>query len=83
MTMTKKGLIRDGEGCMEVRSGAARFDVAVQAESIQRAVSFAQKRYFKGSLKVRFPLEPESCFGVDRLARRGIVGIEDRARVAA
>ena len=68
---------------IEVRSGPFRFDVAVQAESIQRAVRFAQKRYSKGSVKVRFPIEPESCFVVDRLARRGVVGIEDRARVAA
>jgi hypothetical protein len=30
---------------MEVRSGAARFDVGVQAESIQRAVSFVEHYY--------------------------------------
>ena len=68
---------------MEVRSGAARFHVGVQAECIQQAVSFVQKRYSKGSLKVRFPIEPESFFAEDRLARRGIVSLELPARVAA
>jgi hypothetical protein len=68
---------------IEVRSGAAHFDVTVQAESIQRALSFVQERYSKGSVKVRFPIEPESFFVEDRLAPRGIVGLEDRARVAA
>ena len=68
---------------MEVRSGAARFDVAVQAESIQRAVSFVKERYSKASVKVRFPIEPESFFVEDRTAQKGIVGIELPARVAA
>jgi hypothetical protein len=30
---------------MEVRSGAVRFDVGVQAESIQRTVSFVERYY--------------------------------------
>ena len=68
---------------VEVRSGAARFDVGVQAESIQRALSFVQERYSKGSVKVRFPIEPESFFVEDLTATRGIVSLEDRARVAA
>jgi hypothetical protein len=68
---------------VEVCSGATRFDVAVRAESIQRAVSFVQERYPKGSVKVKFPIEPESFFVEDRLARRGIVGLELPARVAA
>jgi hypothetical protein len=69
---------------IEVRSGAARFDVAVQAESIQRAVSFARGRYPKASVKVGFPIEPESFFVEDPpTARRGIVGLEPPARVAA
>jgi hypothetical protein len=68
---------------MEVRSGAAHFDVAVQAESIQRAVSFGKERYSKGSVKVKFPIEPESFFLEDPTARRGIVGLGLTARVAA
>jgi hypothetical protein len=68
---------------MEVRSGAARFDVGVQAESIQRAVSFVEERYSKGSVKVMFPIEPESFFVKDPAAQTGIVGLESPARVAA
>jgi hypothetical protein len=68
---------------IEVRSGAARFDVAVQAESIQRAVSFVKERYSKGSVKVKIPIEPESFFVEDRLARSGIVGLVHPARAAA
>jgi hypothetical protein len=68
---------------MEVRSGAARFHVAVRAGSIQRAVSFVKERYPKGSVQVRFPIEPESFFVEDPSARRGIVGLKVPARVAA
>jgi hypothetical protein len=68
---------------IEVRSGTAHFNVGVQAESIQRALSFVEERYSKGSVKVRFPIEPESFFVEDRPARRGIVGLELPARVAA
>jgi hypothetical protein len=57
---------------IEVRCGAARFDVAVQAESIQRAVSLVKERFTKGSVKVRFPIEPESFFVDDPTARTGI-----------
>jgi hypothetical protein len=68
---------------MEVHSGAARFDVAVQAESIQQAVSFVQERYSKGNVRVKFPIESESFFVEDPTARRGIVCLEPPARVAA
>ena len=68
---------------IEVRSGAARFDVAVQAESIQRAVSLVKERYTKGSVKVRFPIEPESFLVDDPTARTGIVSPELPVRAAA
>jgi len=68
---------------VEVRSGAARFDVAVQAESIKQAVSFVEERYSKGSVKVKCPIEPESLWVNDLPARRGIVALELPARVAA
>jgi hypothetical protein len=68
---------------IEIRSGAARFDVAVQAESVQQAVSFAQERYPKGSVKVKFPIEPEGFFVEDPAARRGLVVLNLPARVAA
>jgi hypothetical protein len=68
---------------IEVRSGAARFDVGVQAESIKQALSFVKERYSKGSVKVNFPIEPESFFVEDPSAQRGIVGYELPGRVAA
>jgi hypothetical protein len=68
---------------MEVRSGAAHFDVGVQADSIQRAMSLVKQRYPKGSVKVKFPIEPESYFVEDRPARTEIVGLEHPAREAA
>jgi hypothetical protein len=68
---------------IEVCSGAAHFDVAVQAESIQQAVSFVEKLYSKGSVKVRFPIKPESFFVKDPSAPAGIDSLEHPARVAA
>jgi hypothetical protein len=68
---------------IEVRSGAAHFDVALQAESIERAMSFVKERYPKGNVKVKFPIEVESFFVEDRSVRRGIVGLEHPVRVAA
>jgi hypothetical protein len=50
---------------MEVRSGAARFDVGVQAESIYRAVSLVRERYPKANVRLKFPIKPESFFVED------------------
>jgi hypothetical protein len=61
---------------IEVRSGAARFDVGVQSESIQRAMSFVRERYPKGTVRVKFPIEPESFFVEDPTSQMGIVGPE-------
>ena len=81
--MTKKGLIQMVKLSIEVRSGAAHFEVGVQAQSIQQAVSFVKERYSKGSFKVRFPIDPESVIVEDPIAQRGLVDLEDRRRVAA
>ena len=43
---------------VEVRSGAAHFEVGVQAESIQRAMCFVKERYPMGEGRVSFPIEP-------------------------
>ncbi len=40
---------------IEVRSGAARFDVAVRAESIRRAVELVGGRYPGRDVRVKFP----------------------------
>ena len=54
---------------IEVRSGAARFRVGVRAESIERAVSFVEKRFPGRNVKVSFPIEPESFFVEGSAAR--------------
>ena len=63
---------------IEVRSSAARFKVALVAESIEGALEMA-KRYNPGKeYKLVFPIDPESFFVGDDLERGGVVG-----RVAA
>jgi hypothetical protein len=47
---------------IEVRNGAARFRVAVRAESIERAVSLAGERFPGRTIKVSFPINPEDFF---------------------
>jgi hypothetical protein len=50
---------------VQVRTGAAHFNVAVQAENIQRAVNFVAGRYRDGDVRVKFPIEPERFFVKD------------------
>ena len=54
---------------IEVRSGAARFNVAVRAESIQRAVSLMGNRFPGREVIVSFPINPEGSL-VDASATR-------------
>jgi hypothetical protein len=56
---------------VEVSSGAARFRVMVQAESIERALEIA-RRYNPGKeCRVTFPLDPETFF-----VRKPVAGAE-------
>ena len=59
---------------IEVRSGAASFDVAVLAQSIQRAVSLVEERYPNCNVRVKFPIDAEGYFMKDPADRAGIVG---------
>jgi len=60
---------------IEVRSSAARFNVALLAESIEGALEMA-KRYYPGKVcKVVFPIDPEVFFVEDDLGRGGVVGM--------
>ncbi len=68
---------------IEICSGAARFDVVVQAESIQRAVNLVGERYPGGDVLLKFPIEPEGFFVKDPAARAGIVGFEQPDGIAA
>ncbi len=67
---------------IEVRKGAARFSVAVHAESIAQAMSLVQRRYSGGGCRVRFPIDPEGFFSKDP-ARARIVETEQPAGMAA
>jgi hypothetical protein len=59
---------------IEVESGAARFKVALLAESIEGALEMA-KRYNPGKeCKVVFPIDPEGFFVGDDLDKGGVVG---------
>jgi hypothetical protein len=68
---------------VEVRGGGARFDVAVQAESIQRAVSIVAGRFPADDARVKFPIDPEGYFVKDPAARAGIVGLKRAEEMAA
>ena len=47
---------------IEVRNGAARFRVAVQAESLQRAVSLVAARHPDCDVRVKAPVGSEGFF---------------------
>jgi hypothetical protein len=47
---------------VEIHSKTTRFVVAVQAESIQRALSILESRYPGNAARVAFPIEPEGFF---------------------
>jgi hypothetical protein len=58
---------------IEVRDGAARLEVAVQAWSIQQAMSFVRERYPNTDVRVRFPIDPVGFFVQDPAARAGLI----------
>jgi hypothetical protein len=58
---------------VEVRSGTARFDVAIQAESIQRAVDLVKGFYSANDVKVVFPIDAEGFFVEEALAKEGLI----------
>ncbi len=68
---------------IEVYDGAARFSVAVQAESIRRAVSIMGSRYPNSDVRVRFPIDPERFFVKDPTARAGLTEHGPEKRLAA
>ncbi len=61
---------------IEVDTGAARFALAVRAESIGRALGLAEALYPGADARVVFPIEPEEFFVEDPAARPGPVGME-------
>jgi len=63
---------------VEVRSGAARFDVAVQAESIQRALNLVTRRHPGSPCRVKVPIESEGFFVTSSADREELVGPPQR-----
>ncbi len=56
---------------VEVGSGAARFRVMLQAESIERALEIARRHNPDKECRVTFPLDPEAFFIEDPAAKVG------------
>ena len=50
---------------VQVSSGAARFKVAVQVESIERALKIAARQNPGKQREVTFPIDPETFFVED------------------
>jgi hypothetical protein len=50
---------------VQVRSGAARFRVMVQAESIERALEIVGRKNPGKECEVAFPIDPETFFVED------------------
>lgn len=61
---------------VEVDSGAARFCLAVRAESIGQALGIAEALYPDADARVVFPIESEGFFVEDPAATLGQVGPE-------
>jgi hypothetical protein len=53
---------------VQVSSGTARFRVAVQAESIERALESVARQYPSKVWEVTFPIDPETFFVGDSVA---------------
>ena len=56
---------------VQARNGAACFRVAVQAESIERALEIAKKQNVGRNSEATFPLNPEVLFAAEPAAASG------------
>ena len=68
---------------IEVRNGAAHFNVAVSAQSIERAVSVLRGSYPGCVVRVKFPIDPEGFFVKEPAPRTGIVEVDQPDLIAA
>jgi hypothetical protein len=68
---------------IEVTSGAARFRVSVQAESIRKALGMVKVRYPQGEVGIVFPMEPEGFFVDAPPTLAGMRGTERPKQLAA
>jgi hypothetical protein len=56
---------------VQATSGAARFRVAVQAESIERVLEIVKKQYLGRNSEATSPLNPEVFFAAEPAAASG------------
>jgi len=56
---------------VQVSSGTARFGVAIQAESIERALEIVARQNPGKECEVTFPIDPETFFVEDAVAAVG------------
>ena len=64
---------------IEASNGAARYRVAVQAESIQRALEIVEGLNPGSDFRVTFPIDPETFFVKDPAAKAGLIEREHLA----
>jgi hypothetical protein len=64
---------------IEVGNGATRYKVAVQAESIQRALEIAEGLNPDSDFRVTVPIDPEAFFAEDHAATAGSIEREKSA----
>ena len=62
---------------VQVSSGAARFRVMVQAETIERALEIARRHNPAAECRVSFPIDPESFFTESSIP--GVEPVEEAA----
>ena len=65
---------------VQAMSGAARFSVAVQADSIERALEIVKRQNLGRDCEVNFPIDPEAFFVAEPAATSGPA---DRGSTAA
>lgn len=65
---------------VDIDSGTARYRVAVQAESIRRALELVERMNPGSKFGVTFPIDPEAFFVNDPAAKAGPV---EREKLAA
>jgi hypothetical protein len=68
---------------IEVRNRTAYFNVAVKAQSIEKAANVVRAIYPDCGVRVKFPIAPEGFFVNEPALRAGIVGIDRPDLLAA
>jgi hypothetical protein len=64
---------------VEASNGVARYRVAIQAESIRRALEIVEGLNPGSDLRVTFPIDPETFFVKDSAVKAGLIERENLA----